>query len=261
MKRLLTIYFPIATLTLFVSLPFLFPARLIWSGINSYFLHSSTADKINLGNSASEINLSNFDGVFWQGSVSIAINRLPMGKVHWEMQPSTLVDGHLGAYLTFKGPFHDFSGLFSGNFEYLQISQLDGQIQAEAITPFSSAYGLYPDGTLSIRDINIEIQRGWLTQLTGELSWDGGSFQYRNMDAKATYPLPPLTGLLSLAESVVTFEVLQTQGSLAVIESALQSSGWGKVSIRRRFFDLAGKKWLAMDSADDIALEVEQKLW
>lgn len=261
MKRLLTIYLPIAILTPIVSLPFLFPARLIWSGISSYVLNSSTADTITLGESAFEINLSNFAGVFWQGSVSIAINKLPLGKVHWEIQPSAFIDGQLGASLTFKGPFHDFKGLFSGTGEYLQISQLNGQIEADAITPFASAYGLYPDGIVSIRDISVEIQRDWLTQLTGELSWDGGSIQYRNMDAKATYALPPLTGLLSLDASALTFEIIQTQGSLPVIGAALQPSGWGSVSIHRRFFDLAGKNWLATDSADDIALKIEQKLW
>jgi hypothetical protein len=261
MKRLLTIYIPIVILTLLVSLPFLVPSRLIWSGISSYVLHSGTTDTVNLGGSAFEINLSDFDGVFLGGSVSIAVNKLSMGKVHWEVLPSAILDGQLGASVRFKGPFHDFSGLFSSNGEYLQISHLVGQVGAEAITPFSSAYGFYADGTLLIRDISIKLERRWLTQLTGEVFWDGGSIQYRNMNARATYPLPPLTGLLSLVESKLAFKVIQTQGSLLVIDSTLQASGWGAVNIYRRFFDLSGKKWLATETADDIALMVEQKLW
>jgi hypothetical protein len=261
MKRLLTIYLPIAILTLLVSLPFLLPARLIWSGISANFFKSGSGDNISLGESAFEIGLSNFDGVFWQGSVSIAVNNLSMGKVYWKMQPSALLDGQLGASVTFKGPFHEFGGLFSGNVNFLQIDHLDGQIGAEAITPFSSAYGLYPSGTLSIRDINVELQRRWLTQLEGELFWDGGPIQYRSMDARATYPLPSLTGVFTLVESKLELEVKQTQGSLMVLESSLQSTGWGAVSIYRRFFDLAGKKWLTTETADDVALMIEQKLW
>ena len=261
MKRILTIYLPIAILTLLVSVPFLFPARLIWSGINSYVLKSGAADTIALPGSAFEINLSNFDGVFWQGSVNIALNKLSMGKLYWEMLPSTWAKGQLGASVTFKGSFHEFGGLFSSDGEFIQINHLDGQVGAEAITPFSSAYGLYPDGTLSIRDINIKFQGRWLTQLTGELLWDGGSIQYRNIDAKATYPLPPLTGILSLVESDLALEIMQTEESLIVIESTLQASGWGAVNIYRRFFDLSGKQWLATETADDIALTVEQKLW
>lgn len=261
MKRLLTIYLPITILTLLVSLPFLFPARLIWAGINSYVLKSASADSIKLAESAFEIRLSNFDGVFWQGSVSIAVNKLSMGEVHWKMLPAVFMDGQLGAAVTFNGPFHDFSGLFSSNGEYLQINHLNGQVGADAITPFSAAFGVYPDGTLSIREINIEIHGRWLTQLTGEVFWGGGAIQYRNMDARATYALPPMTGLLSLPDSKLILEVVQTQGSLRVLEATLQASGWGAVKIYRRFFDLTGKEWLSTETADDVALVVEQKFW
>jgi hypothetical protein len=224
-------------------------------------LHSATPNGINLDNSAYQIKLTDFDGVFWRGSAGITVNNLSMGRVHWKILASALADGRLGASVTFLGPFHDFGGLFFSNGDYLQIDQLDGQIGADAITPFSSAYGLYPVGTLRIKGMDVELQRRWLTRLKGELLWDGGPVQYRKLDARATYPLPPMNGHLSMVDSELKLDVLQTQGSLMVLEATLQSSGWGAVSIYKRFFDLAGKKWLATETADDVALMVEQKLW
>ncbi len=260
MKRLLKTYLPVAILTIIIGLPFLFPMRFLWPHISSTLLRSPSPDHIMLGQSAFEIGLRRIEGVFWRGSVDISLNKLPVGKVHWEIQPATLLEGQLGAYLTIDGPFHAFSGLLSSNGTYLQITQFNGKIEADAITPFSSTYGLYPEGVLSVENLQIELQKRWLSHLSGQLSWGGGAVQYRTMDARADYHLPPLTAFLSLAESDMVVEVFTTE-SQSVIEASLKSSGWGKLNIRRRFFDLSGKTWFDTTAPDDIALTLEQKLW
>ena len=259
MKRLLTIYLPIAILTLVICLPFLFPARLIWSTANSFAPQLIPA-AITIGKRRYPISVTNVEGAFWQGSADLAIDNLPLGNISWAMQLSGSGAGP-ATRLNLTGPEHDLDALVSGSTRQLHISHLNGQINAAAIEPFSANAGLYPDGTLLIEEINIELENNWPTELSGRLDWSGGSVRYKNQAALATYTLPPLTGNIAMLDAALELDILTSDNALSVIETRLKPTGWGLVKVKRRFFDLAGKKWLAMDSANDIALEIEQKLW
>jgi len=117
------------------------------------------------------------------------------------------------------------------------------------------------DGELSIASLNLNLEQNWLTLLSGDLSWNGGSIRYRTANARANYTITPLYGQLSLPKGLASLEVFDSASEQETLNVKLTQEGWATVTILRRFFDLAGKQWIKTETADDIALQLEQEIW
>jgi hypothetical protein len=256
MKKVLVIYLPIIIITLLVSLPFIFPARLIALALIPQFTASQDQQV-----GQQKIALSDIQGAIKEGSASVFYDALPLGTLSWNTELPALINGNARVNLTLTSDSHNLQARVIVNREQIRVEELHGYIRAPSVNPYSRTYGLALEGELKLASINLQLQNGWLDQLAGDLSWTGGTIQYQAANARATYQLSPLTGELSLPEHKARLRVNDASSAAEVLNVQLTDQGWATATILRRFFDLAGKQWIITDSADDIALQLEQKLW
>jgi hypothetical protein len=261
MKKVLVIYMPIILVTLLISVPFIFPARLIWVAANARLLMpvESVSDETPPGELP--VSLSNIEGVFRHGSADIAFHNIPLGTLEWNIDLPALVNGQLKSHLTLESASHKLISGITVASNHISVENLRGQIGAESINPFTAKFGLKMDGVLSITSINLNLEQQWLTSLRGDLSWNGGSIRYQTTNARANYTLTPLHGELTLPEGLATLEVFDSASQQETLNVKLTQEGWATATILRRFFDLAGKQWIKTETADDIALQLEQEMW
>lgn len=256
MKKVFIIYLPIIILTLLISLPFIFPARLIALALIPEWL-ASAGQQTN----QRELTLTNLQGAVSEGSGDVLINSVPAGSISWTTDLSALLSSKLKLKLMLAGDDHLLQANVVADGEQLLLEDLHGYIREASVNPHSASLGLTLEGELKLSAINLKLHNGWLRGLTGNLWWSGGSIRYRAAHASANYQLESLSGELSLPDRTAFLEVRDTISAAEVLRVELTSDGWATVAILRRFFDLAGKQWIITNSADDIALQLEQKLW
>lgn len=256
MKKVFVIYIPIILLTLLVSLPFIFPARLLALALIPQLLAAPGEQT-----DRQAVNLANLQGALNEGSADVLYDSMPLGLLSWSTDLASLLSGDVKLRLKLAGDSHLLEAIVVADTEQLIVEDLHGYVRAASVNPYSTPYGMTLEGELKLSAIHLRLENQWLRQLSGNLHWNGGTIRYRAANAAATYRLKSLDGELSLPEQTAILLVRDTNSTAEVLSVHLTSQGWATATILRRFFDLAGMQWIITDSADDIALQLEQKLW
>jgi general secretion pathway protein N len=205
--------------------------------------------------------LSGLEGTVWRGSASLMGKFLPPGEIAWRINPLGLITGQLSTQLDLHGSFHELTASVALESNYVQVSELSGFIQGDAVNPLIDSYGLQVSGNLDLRDLGLHLIDNWIGEISGNLLWSGGTVKYTTYRSAQLYELPPLTGDLALDTGNVILVIEDKIQELPVLAVQLDRNGWGKVALKGRLFDLAGQPLPISGEPDDVVLEVEEKMW
>lgn len=246
--KLFKVYLSVGIVTFLLFMVIFAPARIIWRLFE---------DRV----SSPWFSISGIEGTVWRGSANLTGKFLPPGVVEWRINPIDLLPGHLTTHLVLHGSFHKLTATVLADSNDLQIKEISGFMQADAVNPFIDNYGFQVSGNLDFHDLELHFKANWISQLSGNLQWSGGVVKYTTYRSDQLYELPSLTGELQLESAQLVLDVEDKDQQLPVLTVQLDQKGWGKVAIKRHLFDLAAQSWPVQGAPDDVVLEVEEKIW
>ena len=207
------------------------------------------------------ISLSHAAGTIWNGEANIAAHGHDLGRASWNFDPATLMQGAMGLRWRISGPSLSLGGQANASPAATDVS-IDGQIHADFINRLLSDYHIRLAGTFELDAIALTFTNApHPPAASGTLSWTGGLTRYRLAGKTEKVTLPPMQAILSLTKDGHPQAETFTPGVPApLIRTHLSPNNWLHIAVTRRFTTLAGQPWPTTGPADEIVVEVAEKL-
>lgn len=210
-------------------------------------------------NAFPELRVYSVEGTIWSGSSQLQYQAFPVSRLSWRLKPRALLDGEADLDLTVSGEGLAFEGTGVVDSTRAKVRQLTGYLDSNYINTASQDYGLTFSGRLTVNRLALETDRQWLTAATGDMAWDGGRVVFQSGEQLEVLDLPPLTGNLSMDKETLRLAVHHQQAS--VLNVALAPTGWARVDLKGRLFQLADLEWPGDRNPDETVLQVEEKIF
>lgn len=210
---------------------------------------------------ASPISLSRSAGTIWNGEADITARGHDLGRASWKFDPASLLHGAVGARWRVQGENHSLRGTAQASIAQTDLS-LDGDIEAELVNRFLSDFHIRLRGTFELDGIALTFGEGPNPiTVAGTLHWEGGTTRYRLADETENVTLPPMYATLSMNEDGhPQAETFAGNIEAPLIRARLDPDGWLHIAISRHFTVLAGRPWPGTGTADEMVVEVAEKL-
>lgn len=206
-------------------------------------------------------------GTLWSGEAQINAPRIGTVAAHWTLSPWALLQGNVSLNLNADGEAlrltgqADLGGLYQGMPDQVQLTNVNGYLDAAALAPLMAQMSAQLDGDFTLSDINadVSINDRRIDDASGRLVYSGGQVNARVQRQSIATELPMLIAELRMDGDVVRVPVITDAGEpLGTLY--MQPDGWGGVSVLRRAVDIAGQSWPDKDAdADTVIFEVSQK--
>lgn len=206
-----------------------------------------------------KLDVKGIGGTVWSGNALLQYQDFPPSRLHWVLDPWSLMDASASIELTLAGEGHDLQGNATLQSDSGAIRDVQGYIHSEFVNRVSEGYGLTFTGQIDIEDLMVDADRRWVTDADGRLRWTGGRITYRTYRGTQVFTLPPLDGHLYKAEDNLRLDLTHEQQP--VLDVVLQPDGWALIRLRGRLFQLANLDWPEGQSPDDTVLQVDEKLF
>lgn len=206
-----------------------------------------------------ELVVTGVDGTIWNGRAGFSYRAFPTSTLTWSVSPLALAAAAGGGDLRLSGEGHDINarvGLEGGGFI---LTDGQGLIDASFINSMSEGIGLTFPGEIVLSNIQGKASRRWLTDASGDLTWEGGTIATQTLNAMISYDLPPLTGQL-LMEGEKLKLTLKHDGD-SFMDISLGPDGWAKVDIYKSLFQHAGLNIPGGEDQPEPVVQVEEKLF
>lgn len=213
---------------------------------------------------AEPVKIQSVSGTLWNGKADIEVKvqrtTTPI-DAEWVFYPWKLLLGQVGMGLDVQGPGFMFEGSASVSPSTVSLAGVNGAVNTDLINKFAKPQGVEVAGKVDLTDVNIDFNYGdKIAEFAeGELNWAGGNVVYRQGGSGQNFDCPPLKGKFQENEGSLEFNVTDVDETKTYIAMALDTTGWGKVSVKKRVMELAGQT-VAKRSADKAIFEVKHKV-
>lgn len=205
-----------------------------------------------------DLQVISLNGTIWRGEGSVRYWNLPPISIAWSVLPGSLIHGRVDVIGQLVGDhFH-----LQGNTRLEQetsLTNIEGFVGNSWVNAVSNNYGLKFSGDLKVDRLSATSDYRWFRSASGMLHWAGGQIVYRTARGAESFVLPALDGRLYMSGDDLHLDV--TQKSAPVMEITLHRTGWVKVDLKGRLFDLAKLPWPGGQPQGDTALSVETQLF
>ncbi len=203
--------------------------------------------------------LVNLDGTLWQGAGDLLVEGVAIGRLDWQIQPVTFLQGRVGYDLGLSGSELSLEGEASTGFTGSEAA-LNGSVGAAFVNRWLAPYYINLAGTFTIDHLTTTLSgTGPLPeQLDGRLSWDGGPVSYRLSGKMHSSALPPMRAELGPGAEAVAF----AEGEATPLLTAeLKADGFAKIGVTKYLTRLLGQPWPGGDPDHAVVLEVEEQVF
>lgn len=207
---------------------------------------------------APNLQVISLDGTIWRGEGVARYWNFPPVNIVWTVLPRSLIHGRVDLI----GQLVADQLHLQGNTRLMRatsLTNIEGFVGNSWINAVSSNYGLKFSGDLQIDRLSATSDYRWFKTASGILHWDGGQVMYRTAQGTQSFVLPPLDARLHMVGDDLHLDV--TQEAASVMEITLHRTGWLKVDLKTRLFDLAKLPWPAGQPQGETALSVEVQLF
>ncbi len=209
-----------------------------------------------------DVQLSQLQGTLWGGHGKLTIARQALGSLRWSARPAELLQARLAADYRLAGPALQLAGEVGARRSGISLTA-DGDVQSTLINQILAEYELSIPGALEFDSVLAEIDdKQRVLALAGQLRWPGGLVSYALDGRRATAQLPAMRADLSLDDNEQPMAAIYSDGvNYPVLTLRLLDSGFVKVSLTRRFTQIAGMPWPGSEPDHAVVLEVEQQVF
>ena len=214
---------------------------------------------------AGPVKIKAVTGTIWSGKADIDVkvdrNSTPI-QANWVFYPWKLLVAQVGLGLEVEGEGFTFNGSAGVSPTSVSLVDVQGTLDESLINKFAKPQGVEVSGEVNLTGVNIDYNHSSkLAEFAeGELTWAGGNVVYRQGGGRGqNFECPPLKGKFSEEEGSLAFNVTDMNESKTYIALGLDSTGWGKVSVKKRIMELAGQS-VQKRSADKAIFEVKHKI-
>lgn len=207
------------------------------------------------------ISLSHSAGTIWNGEANVEAHGHDLGRASWNFDPATLMQGAMGLRWRISGPSLSLAGKAQASPDTTDISA-NGKINADFVNHLLSNYHIQLSGTFELNGVTLTFTDApYPRAAAGTLNWTGGPTRYRLAGEIENVTLPPMQAILSLTkDGHPQAETFTPNVPAPLIRTRLAPDGWLHIAVTRRFTTLAGQPWPTSGPADEIVVEVAEKL-
>jgi hypothetical protein len=201
-------------------------------------------------------------GTLWSGQGSVSVNGVPLGVLRWDMQAVTVLSGALGYDFALSGEDLELHGEVRAGLNQVFAVAATGRVGESFVNQLMAPYDMSISGDLALDATQFEITGDIPQSANGQVTWDGGLVEFTLSGRKSAAELPAMIATLGPGPSAVVHEWVgnEDQG-LPLMLAELQANGFAKVSMTRYFTELLNNPWPGAATADQVVLQVEEKVF
>ncbi|NBC22663.1 MAG: type II secretion system protein GspN, partial [Gammaproteobacteria bacterium] len=146
---------------------------------------------------SADVELLTPTGTLWNGAAELYLGGQSAGRLHWDFDAVTILQGMAGYDVQLTGPEHTLSGTVAAGID-AATARLDGQAQAAFVNRWLAPYDIAIDGALSMTgvDLRLPYDAPVAGAAGGSVRWAGGPVRYRLGGRSHAGDLPPLVAYL-----------------------------------------------------------------
>ena len=208
--------------------------------------------------------INQISGTVWRGATTFRYRDFPLSNLQWRLSALPLLSKKVEVSFDISGTDHTLSGNISAERDHLLLQNIQGAIDSEYINVVSVPLGLTLTNQLILTDLSLASDLKQINHIAGLIHWAGGSITARNGTNLQHFVLPPRQGKLSsrndITDNSPVSHLSVTHQNKAIMNISFAQSGWVKVTVLGRLFELAAIATSADTEADDTVLEFEEKI-
>ena len=195
------------------------------------------------------------------GSGDLFVDGQDLGRLHWRVQPGSLLRGRLDVEFTLQAVAHRLDGLASlhANRE-LSVSGVSGHLDEGGLRALLAPYDIHPSGRLSVHSGHLRVLDETVVEAFADGHWTGGFVRYFLAGQGWTTELPPLDARLRLRDGDPVLMIDDPAGA-RLLDIVVDTAGWAHLSIRYRFIAMAGFPWPDAPDPDTVLLEISERVF
>jgi len=208
--------------------------------------------------------INQINGTIWGGVTTFRYRDFPLSNLQWRLSALPLLSKKVEVSFDISGTDHALSGNITAEKDHLLLKNIQGTIDSEYINVVSVPLGLTLTNQLILTDLFLASDLKQINHTAGLIHWAGGSITARNGTDVQRFVLPSLQGTLSSKADITgnspVSHLSVTHLNKAIMNISFAQSGWVKVSVLGRLFQLAAIATPADTEAGDTVLELEEKI-
>lgn len=197
------------------------------------------------------------NGTLWQGSGDLLIAGTAVGRVFWDLQGVTILQGKLSYHVTLESPEQNLTGTLL-LFPATGIEAISGSIEAAAVNRWLAPYNINLSGSFDLENVSLLFASGRPHSADGEVHWQGGAVDYRLANENSTGILPAMTAILGPSAEAAVFE---QGGQTPLLKAELQANGFARIGVTKLLTKILNRPWPGSDADHEVVLEVEEQVF
>jgi len=195
------------------------------------------------------------------GSGDLFVDGRDLGRLHWRVQPGSLLRGRLDVEFTLQSLAHRLDGLASvQSHRQLSLSGVSGHLDEGGLRTLLAPYDIHPSGRLTVHSGHFRVRDDVVVEAFADGHWTGGFVRYFLAGQGWTTELPPLDARLRLHDGDPVLMIEDPAGS-QLLDITVDAEGWAHLRIRYRFIAMAGFPWPDAPDPDTVLLEISEQIF
>lgn len=234
---------------------------LLFTGFAIFFAPAGLVNRA--FDSNAELFLLNPQGTLWSGDGQLIVNQVSAGSLTWAFKPQTLLQANIGLELTLRHPLWHAQASIKRGFSSVE-TLATGRIDAKQVSAFLARYNIFTQGDLTLERAKLitNSNLSTISELQGQIKWNGGPIRYILSGTTQDVVLPELFAQLSINKNgdpqAMVFTKKQQEPLLI---ATLTADGFAKVALTKQFTKILNNPWPGSDPDHAIVIEVEEKLY
>jgi len=204
-----------------------------------------------------QASLLNATGTLWSGQGDLLIAQQSMGRISWDLQGVTILQGKLGYHVALTGPDQDLTGSVQSGFSGINL-QVSGLVRNVAVNRWLETYNILLSGDFTLQEVAVNIRDGFPERTSGSVHWAGGAVTYQLAGKISSGILPEMTALLGPGPEAT---VLPVGGQTPLLQAEIQHNGFAKVGVTKALTKMLDTPWPGADPDHAVVLEVEEQVF
>lgn len=204
------------------------------------------------------VNLLEPAGTIWSGQGQIHIQGALLGTLTWDLQAVTLLTGALEYDFTLVGQDLDIIGTARVEPDASYALSATGRVGDALVNTLMAPYDMAISGDVELNQSRVEVDQGVPVAAAGSLSWAGGLVEYVLSGRRSSSRLPAMQAKLGSGPEAIVYE---RNGNTPLLLAKLQNDGFAKVGMTKQLTVLLGNPWPGSVQANEVVLEVEEKIF
>ena len=210
------------------------------------------------------VQVSQVRGSLWQGSARLSIPAVAeLGTIdgQWQLAPSSLFLGKLALQLKLETPDLRLLLPMRVGLGAVEITAGTGYFDLAPLKPLLAREKGSAEGAVELQQLQarFDLEHRLVEDLSGRLTYTGGTISLLVDGKPVSATLPPLLGVLS-KDADRALLIASTPEQQIVFDGFFSDQGWAGIAIRRHFIDLLGQTWPMKAEADEVIFEVSRKV-